>query len=324
MNTFSYNDDSLNITLSCSNSYPISGEEFNINLNFLPSEPINISAYRLKINFDSSKLSYKGLYSDINNDDFNSYVKDDLLTILYITSEKGIDLKANTSQVILELNFKVLSDCDIGTTKINASIDGLCDYDAEAIPLSEIDPQIVNIRQSGDGNCDLEYLSAGEYQISPKFSADITNYSVDVPYSKSTIEFEAKPLDENATVKANRKTLKSAGTPTDINLTVTSADKKSKKIYTVTVNRLSKNSNGIESDENNLIESYDLDENVNNQDINNTEEIDENVVKNNNIELQELSSPIVVKESSFNIFIFIIGASIFFILAFFILRNKQT
>ena len=81
LDSSAYNDNSLDITLTCDDISPINEEEFTVSLNFFPSEPLNVSAYRLKVSFDSSKFSYKGLYSYINNDDLKSYEIDGNLTI---------------------------------------------------------------------------------------------------------------------------------------------------------------------------------------------------------------------------------------------------
>ncbi len=230
----------VNISMTCDNATPVSGEEFVVSVVLVPDKNVNIAAYRIKINFDSSKLAYKGLYSDINNDDFKSYANGKLLTVLYVTTEQGFNVNAGQQKVLLELNFKVLSSCEVGETEISATVDGLCDYDAKEISIVGIEPLNITVTQTGEANCDLASLTTDGYKITPAFSADVTHYTVEVPYSKSTIEFAATPLDEAASVKANRKTLKSAGTNTDVNLTVSSPDKKSKKVYTVTVNRLTK------------------------------------------------------------------------------------
>ena len=344
LDSSAYNDNSLDITLTCDDISPINEEEFTVSLNFFPSEPLNVSAYRLKVSFDSSKFSYKGLYSYINNDDLKSYENEGILTILYMTSEKGFNIKAKSSQPVLELNFKVLSNCDVGSTKISATIDGLCDYDTTAIPVPEIDPVIINITQPESCSCDLASLSVAEYQLVPAFSADITSYSVDVPYSKSSMEFETIPVDEDATVKANRKTLKSAGTSTDINLTVTSSDKKSKKIYTITVNRLSKeNSNTVTTaalknssknsgddgnDDEIAIEDEiyinDRDENeISNNNFNSEDGTEESIAQNNKIALQNSSAPLVVKENAFNLIVFLVCSVLFVAFSFFILKRKK-
>ncbi len=299
-NSFAYDFD---IVMKTTNETPISGEEFTVTFVAKSTEPINISAYRLKINYDSTKLSYKGLYSDINNDDFKSYTSSNQTTILYVTSETGFHLNKNSNKNFLELNFKVLSSSNIGKTTLSASIDGIANYDTEEIPSPSISNLDILVSQSGDGNCDLYRLETSGYKIYPAFSPDVTKYYVDVPYSKSVIEFNTSPVDSDASVKINRKTLKSAGSSTDINVTVTSADKKSRKIYNVTVNRLNKSQT-----ENKKLSSYiDEDDMDSGQFISNNSKPDSLPLQNNN-------APLVIIENSFNpvgfVFVSVTGVSI--------------
>lgn len=320
----------VNISMTCDNATLVSGEEFVVSVVLVPYENVNIAAYRIKINFDSAKLAYKGLYSDINNDDFKSYANGDLLTILYVTTEQGFNVNAGQQKVLLELNFKVLSSCEVGETKISATVDGLCDYDAKEISIVGIDPLTVTVTQTGEANCDLASLTTDGYQITPAFSSDVTHYTVEVPYSKSTIEFSATPLDEAASVKANRKTLKSAGTNTDVNLTVSSPDRKSKKVYTVTVNRLTKAESGQVKMLGGLDEEeYDAKapaENEPDLDVSSFDsnlEIDEEMIVNNNASTQNLSAPLIEKENGFNPTLFAIFSVVFIAVSIFILKRKN-
>ncbi len=322
----------VNISMTCDNATPVSGEEFVVSVVLVPNENVNIAAYRIKINFDSSKLAYKGLYSDINNDDFRSYANGDLLTILYVTTEQGFNVNAAQQNDLLELNFKVLSSCEVGETKISATVDGLCDYDANEFSIVGIDPLTVTVTQTGEANCDLAALTTEGYQITPAFSSDVTHYTVEVPYSKSTIEFSATPLDEAASVKANRKTLKSAGTNTDVNLTVSSPDKKSKKVYTVTVNRLTKAESGKLKTLGNIDgEEYDANISTSSLDGKNfadeandiSTESDEEMIVNNSASTQNLAAPLVEKENGFNpIFFAVISAGFIAVSIFFIKKSR--
>lgn len=323
----------VNISMTCDNTTPVSGEEFVVSVVLAPDENVNIAAYRIKINFDSAKLAYKGLYSDINNDDFKSYANGDLLTILYVTTEQGFNVNAAQQKALLELNFKVLSSCEVGETEISATVDGLCDYDANEISIVGIAPLTVTVTQTGEANCDLASLTTDGYQITPAFSSDVTHYTVEVPYSKSTIEFSATPLDEAASVKANRKTLKSAGTNTDVNLTVSSPDKKSKKVYTVTVNRLTKAESGQlktlggidgeEYDANISTSSLDGEDFTADSKETSTESDEERIV-NDNASTQNLSAPLIEKENGFNPVIFaIISAAFISVSVFFIKRRFE-
>ena len=319
--------------MTCDNTTPVSGEEFVVSVVLVPDKNVNIAAYRIKINFDSAKLAYKGLYSDINNDDFKSYANGDLLTILYVTTEQGFNVNAGQQKFLLELNFKVLSSCEVGETKISATVDGLCDYDAKEISIVGIDPLTVTVTQTGEANCDLAALTTEGYQIMPAFSSDVTHYTVEVPYSKSTIEFSATPLDESASVKANRKTLKSAGTNTDVNLTVSSPDKKSKKVYTVTVNRLTKAESGQLKTLGGSINGEEYDATISTSSLDDEDfaadsndispESDEEMTVNNNAATQNLSAPLIEKENGFNPGIFAIISVVFIAASIFILKRKN-
>ena len=308
--------DNVDLSISCDNVTPVVGEEFNIYLNVNSNNKINISSFRLKFNFDNTKVYYKDFYSDINMDDFKSNLQDNELTLLYVTSENGTDIAANSSQTLVELNFKVLSSAKISNTTISASIDGLCNYNAQEISSSDINPIDITISQSGTGNCDLLRLNTDGYNLSPAFSSDIVNYSLDVPYSKSTIEFNAEPVDQDSTVKVNRKTLKTPGTSTDITITVISADKKSRKIYKVTVNRCTKEESKIKKLINtNDDEKLDTDETLSSTDTSNfSQSIDSSANQ---------ATPLIVKENSFNPVIFIIVSTFCVILCIFILKNKK-
>lgn len=308
-NSFAYDFD---ITMKTTNETPISGEEFTVTFVAKSTEQINISSYRLKVNYDSTKLSYKGLYSDINNDDFKSYTSSNQTTILYVTSESGFYVNKNSNKNFLELNFKVLSSANIGKTTLSASIDGIGNYDTNEIPSPAITNIDILVSQSGNGNCDLYKLETSGYKIYPAFSPDVTKYYVDVPYSKSVIEFDTLPVDSDASVKVNRKTLKSAGSSTDINLTVTSADKKSRKIYNVTVNRLSKSET-----ENKKLLSYNDNDNIdNNSSANDSYNPD-------NLPLQNTNAPLVLIENSFNPICFVLVSIICIFICIYIIKRKN-
>ena len=239
----------------CNNS-PTLSEDFTVNVIVEPSSSINIATFLLKINFDSNKLKYTGLYSNFNSDDFKTYLNGDLLQIIYLTNENGIDIDQNSPTVFLELNFKVLSTASEGVSNISGSVEGLCSYDENRLTVTSFENTDINITKTPGADCNLSSLKAEDYKLVPEFNSLITKYNVAVPSSKSSIEISATPSDPEATVKVSRKNLNSAGKSTDITVTVTGSDKKSKKVYIVTVLRddkaykssiSSKNSNGKSS-----------------------------------------------------------------------------
>ena len=122
--------------------------------------------------------------------------------------------------------------------------------------------------------------------------------------------------------------------------------KKSKKIYTVTVNRLSKessntvttaalktsskNSGDNENDDDNEIALDDeiyinnSDENeISNDNFSSEDDTEESIAQNNKIALQNSSAPLVVKENAFNLIVFLVCSVLFVAFSFFILKRKK-
>lgn len=223
--------------LSPSNNNPTLSEDFTVNVFIEPGSQVNIATFLLKLNFDSNKLKYTGLYSNFNSDDFKTYLNGDLLQIIYLTNENGIDIDQISPTVFLELNFKVLSTASEGASNISGSVEGLCSYDENRLTVASFENTDITISKTPGADCNLSSLKAEDYKLVPEFNSLITKYNVAVPSSKSSIEISATPSDPEASVKVSKKNLNAAGKSTDITVTVTGSDKKSKKVYVVTVLR---------------------------------------------------------------------------------------
>lgn len=85
-------------------------------------------------------------------------------------------------------------------------------------------------------NADLKELSVQDYQLSPIFSAGVTQYYVWLPYETETITLSATADDAKATVQIADVGTLTAGKGTPIAVTVT-AENKTQKVYTVTAVR---------------------------------------------------------------------------------------
>lgn len=86
------------------------------------------------------------------------------------------------------------------------------------------------------GNNNLSQITVEEYQLSPIFSAGVTQYYVWLPYETDTISLSATAEDPKATVEIAQVGTLSAGKGNNIAITVT-AENKTQKIYTVTAVR---------------------------------------------------------------------------------------
>lgn len=305
----------------------VEDEEVNVSVMVSCKENINISAFRMRVSFDSSKFVYKNIYSAYSTSDFKTYEKLDLLTILYVTRERGINLDANSNVCLFEFNFKSTCDSAIGASTFSAEVDGLCNYDCIELPCAYIDSINISKVNSEPANCNLSDLVAVNCTLSPPFSSDITKYSINVPYSKSSIEFITTSEDPEASVKVSRKTLNSAGKSTDINITVTSPDKKTKKVYTVTVNRGIKDSSSS-SDSKNSSKSSSKSSSKNSSKSSakgnssknkNSDSLNENLAVTDS----QNKSTLVVKENNFNFLLFFTVSLVVVIILIFIIKNKK-
>lgn len=314
----------LTIKQTTDKTFIVPSEELCVTIKFNSENALNVSTFRLIVKFDSSKVMYKGLFSRFGSGDFKTNVSDDELTLIYLTNEKGIDIPANESVDILELNFKVLSTVDDGDLKIQSEIDGIGNFNAKEIPSPDINDISVTTASEIKTDCDLQYLEAIDSTLNPKFSSDITKYSVNVPYYKNTIDFKATASDPSATVKVSRRTLNAQGKTTDINITVISNDKKSKKVYTVTVNRGMKNSVSSTSAKSSSYKSSSLADKTSPS----SEEYlltsaDENdlLVKPNNT--ANNSGNLIVKEGGGSVLIILSIVAIFIFAAYFIWKSSK-
>lgn len=299
--------------LEPSNNNPTISEDFTVNVFIEPGSSINVATFLLKLNFDSTKLKYTGLYSNFNSDDFKTYLNGDLLQVIYLTNENGINIDQNSSTVFLELNFKVLSTTSEGAMNISGSVEGLCSYDENRLAVSSFENTDITISKTPSADCNLSSLKAEDYKLVPEFNSLITKYNVAVPSSKSSIEISATPSDPEATVKVSRKNLNAAGKSTDITVTVTGSDKKSKKTYVITVLRddkaykssiSSKNSNGKSSKNSGSSNSRSAK-------LNSDSENDSNL------------SGLTIVQGNFNFILFFTVSAICVIIAIYIIKGKN-
>ena len=78
-----------------------------------------------------------------------------------------------------------------------------------------------------------------EGKLSPAFDPDIFDYTLEVPYSSTSLVFDAVPA-EGASVRVNRKNLGAPGSTVVFEFTVTAADGETKSVYSVAATRLKK------------------------------------------------------------------------------------
>ena len=104
-----FSENFTNFYLESNITNPVPGEDFSIKLNLRSNKETNISVFRIKLEFDYTLLKYKGIYSKYGSNDFKVSTNQNNLTVIFLTSEKGINLQKNSEETLLEINFKVFS-----------------------------------------------------------------------------------------------------------------------------------------------------------------------------------------------------------------------
>ncbi|WP_251553789.1 cadherin-like beta sandwich domain-containing protein [Neobacillus muris] len=104
--------------------------------------------------------------------------------------------------------------------------------------------QLTVTREKSSNNL-LQNISLSTGELSPSFSAEITNYTAQVANENSTITIKPKAVEASATVEINGKTVQEAGVSvnlpvgtTPISIVVT-AENGEQKAYTISVTRAS-------------------------------------------------------------------------------------
>lgn len=108
----------------------------------------------------------------------------------------------------------------------------------------------VNRKDNRSGENSLSSLNVSDGSLSPGFSSGNTNYSIEVPYSVSSLNIKANPKDSKASVKIENNSLTAEET-TDVRVVVT-AENGEKKTYTISAKR-GKDPNKVLSTDNNLV-----------------------------------------------------------------------
>ena len=92
------------------------------------------------------------------------------------------------------------------------------------------------IEKAPSSKARLEWLRPSAGILSPEFSPEILEYRVTVPYEIEEMRFDSQAAEEGS-FQVNRKKLGGGGSDTRFAITVTAADRKTKEIYEIMVQR---------------------------------------------------------------------------------------
>lgn len=164
-----------------------------------------------------------------------------------VAYDNNLSAPINGSKDLFTVSFKVKSvapgtKITVSYTDVKAS-DGSADANVGTVSYS------ATVAEPLSSNNTLASLTVGNATISPAFSADVTSYTADVPFSVSKLDIQAAAADTKSKVSISSPNLIPDGT-TNVTITVT-AENGAKRTYTIKVRR-GKDPNYVASGNNSL------------------------------------------------------------------------
>lgn len=221
-------------TVSASGEAILRGSTFSVTLS--PARE-DIAAFVLHAAYDDSVTQVKASLSPGITDAYTYTSSENSRFSFVFAAASGSTLPAGES---ITLTFRTNSAANAENIPIRLEIRDAAD--ANAVPLltaPETHDLSFSFQAPSSSDCVLLSLTPPTGALSPAFSSDITEYTLAVPFTYTSLEFDAVPID-GASVRVNRKNLGAGGSTVDFLFTVTAADQKTKSVYTVSVTRLQK------------------------------------------------------------------------------------
>lgn len=122
-----------------------------------------------------------------------------------------------------------------GTGTFALSSDGLVTFDEEAFTVEDKSLTVSVANPAASANADLASLKPSSGTLTPKFQANTLNYTVEVPYTTTSLSLSAVAADKGAKVSVGGKNALAVGKNTRT-VTVTAPSGATKK-YTVVITR---------------------------------------------------------------------------------------
>ena len=198
----------------------------------------DLSAFVLFAEYDSADIERaEAEFSGTFDADY-TYVsaQEGRIAVVY-TAENG---RTAPQDGRIVFTFKTKSDALSDTLPIRFTVTDAASGDAQ--PLLGA-PQTLDaepaFQPAPSSDSALLSLLPPEGKLSPAFDPDIFDYTLEVPYSSTSLVFDAVPA-EGASVRVNRKNLGAPGSTVVFEFTVTAADGETKSVYSVAATRLKK------------------------------------------------------------------------------------
>lgn len=131
------------------------------------------------------------------------------------------------------LNFKAKK---AGTSAVNVTTSEIADwtnYTSLGTPSGKVTVNVQNPQKSGNANLSALYISSGS--LSPKFSANVTSYSIVIPNSVTVLTLSAETEDKDATIAIEGSKNMKVGK--NVRKVIVTAPNGTTKTYTLNITR---------------------------------------------------------------------------------------
>ncbi len=137
------------------------------------------------------------------------------------------------TSVTAKLTFKAIAPGAANFSVTTAEFVNDDDYSSLGTPSKTLSVSAINPTKSANAN--LASIKPSSGTLTPKFSANVTNYTISVPYTTTSLSLSATTQDKNAKIAVSGKNALAVGKNTQV-ITVTAPNGTTKK-YTVVINR---------------------------------------------------------------------------------------
>ena len=255
-----YNDNGEKLEIQYSNEEVKIGEVEDKKEKETSSENNNVSSNDASL--DIMRVNREGI-----SPDFDKNIKEYYLIV--DESVDKLDITAIATNQKAEVNITGNENLKMGVNKIKISVTS-----EDKTKKEEYVIYVTKTRNENEAEADLENLAIENYELSPEFNKDVTNYLVEVSNDTEKLNVLAIPIDTNAKVKIEGNKNLNVG-KNKVIINVTAKDGITNKKYYINVNRRNEDEEKIFKEEQlNSIEEANIIMDKMNANISNEKEIE--------------------------------------------------
>lgn len=216
------------------------GDEIKIEITLNGATPgMTLEGFDCTLSYNYPDLKFKKILSfePISRNQLKTEIKENLINIKYNPKKLREVPPENPDTILYEVYLRTYKKSIPKTIDIHAEFSDCNSHQK----IASNDFTINIIENPEIQNCRLKSICPSIGSLSPEFSPNNFNYSMNVPSDTKYLDFEFTPFNENLDVKINRQKLNAAGKTTYFKITVSNKQLKVKQIYEIEVFREASN-----------------------------------------------------------------------------------